>query len=283
MPHLGVCVGRAFGPWAGLAAAMAAPLCGYVTVRMAERVKRIGGLVEGYRTVKGRRAVLDTVFAHRTSVVGGRRGFGWRREPDRLRYGTAHAQVAEIWRPPQASGDLPSWPSSTAGSGGQLYTKRLMHRMAAAVVAHGWAAYNIEYRRVGRFGGGGWPATFDDVHAAVDALAEVGRHRSSRASSRVGIPPGGTWPCGRGRRRTDVATGRTPVVPVRAAISLAGVVDLVAAARLGLGGGAVPSLMGGEPEECPTRYALGSPAALLPLGLPQFLSTARPTPRCRRP
>jgi glycerol-3-phosphate O-acyltransferase / dihydroxyacetone phosphate acyltransferase len=66
---LGVLVGRAFGPWAGLGAAVAAPLCGYVTVRLAERITRIGGLVEGYRIVKGRRAVLDTVFAHRTSVV----------------------------------------------------------------------------------------------------------------------------------------------------------------------------------------------------------------------
>jgi glycerol-3-phosphate O-acyltransferase/dihydroxyacetone phosphate acyltransferase len=66
---LGVFIGRAVGPWAGLGAAVAAPLCGYVTVRLAERVARIGGLVEGYRTVKGRRAVLDTVFAHRTSVV----------------------------------------------------------------------------------------------------------------------------------------------------------------------------------------------------------------------
>jgi len=66
---LGVLVGRAIGPWAGLGVAVAAPLCGCVTVRLAERITRIGGLVEGYRTVKGRRAVLDTVFAHRTSVV----------------------------------------------------------------------------------------------------------------------------------------------------------------------------------------------------------------------
>ena len=44
-------------------------MCGYVTVRVAERVKRIGGLVEGYRTVKDRKAVLATVFAHRTAVV----------------------------------------------------------------------------------------------------------------------------------------------------------------------------------------------------------------------
>jgi glycerol-3-phosphate O-acyltransferase/dihydroxyacetone phosphate acyltransferase len=66
---LGIVVGRAAGPWAGLLVAVAAPLCGYVTVRVAERVKRIGGLVEGYRTVKDRKVVLATVFAHRTAVV----------------------------------------------------------------------------------------------------------------------------------------------------------------------------------------------------------------------
>jgi hypothetical protein len=66
---LGIVVGRAVGPWAGLLVAVAAPLCGYVTVRVAERVKRIGGLVEGYRTVKDRKVVLATVFAHRTAVV----------------------------------------------------------------------------------------------------------------------------------------------------------------------------------------------------------------------
>jgi glycerol-3-phosphate O-acyltransferase/dihydroxyacetone phosphate acyltransferase len=66
---IGVVVGRAFGPWAGLVAALAAPLCGYAAVRLIERVKRIGGLVEGYRVVKERRDVLDSVVAHRKTVT----------------------------------------------------------------------------------------------------------------------------------------------------------------------------------------------------------------------
>jgi hypothetical protein len=68
---LGFFAGRAFGAWVGLAVAVVAPLCGYVAVRMAERIKRIGGLVEGYRTVRGRKAVLVTVFDHRRSVIDG--------------------------------------------------------------------------------------------------------------------------------------------------------------------------------------------------------------------
>ena len=61
------------------------------------------------------------------------------------------------------------------------------------------------------------------------------------------------------------------MVDVAAAASLAGVVDLDAAARQLVGRGAVQALMGGGPDEVPERYRLGSPAALLPLGKPQFL------------
>jgi hypothetical protein len=66
---VGVLVSRAFGAWAGLAAAVAAPLCGYVALRLGERVKRIGGLVEGSRMLKGRRSVVDTALSHRAAVV----------------------------------------------------------------------------------------------------------------------------------------------------------------------------------------------------------------------
>lgn len=41
--------------------------------------------------------------------------------------------------------------------------------LAADLAADGYAAWNIEYRRVG--GDGGWTATFDDVAAALDLLA----------------------------------------------------------------------------------------------------------------
>ena len=66
---VGALVGRAYGAWAGLGAALAAPLCGFVTVRLLERVRRIGGVVEGYRIVKVRRNILGPVQAHRAAVV----------------------------------------------------------------------------------------------------------------------------------------------------------------------------------------------------------------------
>jgi hypothetical protein len=65
----GVLLGRAFGAWCGLAAALVAPVCGYATVRLGERLTRIGGMVEGYRTIRGRQGVMATVAAHRAEVV----------------------------------------------------------------------------------------------------------------------------------------------------------------------------------------------------------------------
>jgi glycerol-3-phosphate O-acyltransferase/dihydroxyacetone phosphate acyltransferase len=66
---LGLAAGLNEGAWAGLLVAAAAPACGYVAVRLSERVKRIGGVVEGYRTVTARNAVIDTVIIRRKAVV----------------------------------------------------------------------------------------------------------------------------------------------------------------------------------------------------------------------
>ena len=134
-------------------------------------------------------------------------------------------------------------------------------------------AWNIEYRRVGRFGGGGgWPATFADVAAAVDALADQGGLDLSRVLT-CGHSAGGhlaLWLAARGRLGGD-APGGAVRVPVRAAVSLAGVVDLRRAFELGLGGGAVENLLGGPPDAVPERYECASPFERLPLGVPQVL------------
>ncbi|MDQ2827153.1 MAG: alpha/beta hydrolase, partial [Actinomycetota bacterium] len=52
-----------------------------------------------------------------------------------------------------------------------MFGRRLMDKVSADLAGAGWAAWNLEYRRVGM--GGGWPATFDDVAAGIDALAGV--------------------------------------------------------------------------------------------------------------
>jgi glycerol-3-phosphate O-acyltransferase/dihydroxyacetone phosphate acyltransferase len=66
---LGLAVGLNESAWAGLLVAVAAPPCGYVAVRLSERVKRIGGVVGGYRIVTERSALIGTVLARRKAVV----------------------------------------------------------------------------------------------------------------------------------------------------------------------------------------------------------------------
>ena len=54
-------------------------------------------------------------------------------------------------------------------------------------------------------------------------------------------------------------------------MSLAGVCDLAACYRLGLGSGAAGALMGGSPEQFPDRYRVADPMSLVPAGAPAWL------------
>ncbi len=194
--------------------------------------------------------------------------------PETIHYGPERAQVAEVWRPgltPDRGAALPVVVLIHGGFWRQQYTKGLMHRLARSVTARGWLSYNIEYRRVGRFGHGGWPWTFEDVSDAIDALAQVDGVDLGRVVT-CGHSAGGHLALWAASARATGEPGRAdPVVDVAAAASLAGVVDLDAAARRLVGRGAVEALMGGGPDDVPERYRLASPAALLPLGKPQFL------------
>jgi acetyl esterase/lipase len=191
--------------------------------------------------------------------------------PATVRYGPDRAQVAEVWRPEAGRAALPVLVLIHGGFWHQHFTKRLMHRLARAVTSRGWVAYNIEYRRVGPFGSGGWPETFEDVSDAIDALGQVEGVDRQRVAT-CGHSAGGQLALWAASSRS---TGRLqrplPAVEVCGAVSLAGVVDLHAAAEQNVGRGAVPSLMGGDPGDVPDRYRLGSPASLLPIGKPQLL------------
>jgi acetyl esterase/lipase len=136
----------------------------------------------------------------------------------------------------------------------------LMHALAGDLHRRGWATWNIEYRRLGA-PGGGWPGTLEDAAAAVDALpAAGGAALDPGRVVAVGHSAGGhlaLWLATRGG--------------ISAVVGLAAVSDLVEAARLGLGGGAVGELLGGTPEQQPERYRAASPRERLPLGVPQLL------------
>ncbi|MDQ4054068.1 MAG: alpha/beta hydrolase [Actinomycetota bacterium] len=131
------------------------------------------------------------------------------------------------------------------------YDAGLGRPLAASLAEHGWATWNLEYRRVGN--GGGTPATFDDVAAGVDKLTDLGLDLTTVVT--LGHSAGGhlaAWVAG----HSGLVTG---------VIAQAGVLDLRAAYDEGLGGGAVEALLGHRPGPADERY---DPVARAPLDLP---------------
>jgi acetyl esterase/lipase len=147
---------------------------------------------------------------------------------------------------------------------GPKYGADNLDSAAADLAGRGWVAWNIEYRRLGL--GGGYPSTLEDAAAAIDYLAALEDVDTGRVAA-IGHSAGGhlaVWAAGRTKLATS-APGAGPVVEIAGAISLAGVLDLGAAAREKIGNGAVIELMGGAPGECPDRYAAADPLAQVPI------------------
>ena len=128
------------------------------------------------------------------------------------------------------------------------YDRTLMHPLCEDLAARGWAAWNVEYRRLGE--GGGVPATLDDVVAAVEALPLAAPRRVS-----LGHSAGG-----------HLAAYLATRVPLDGVVSQAGVLDLALGAELGLSDGVVGEFLGGAP------LADASPIERLPLRAPTLLT-----------
>jgi acetyl esterase/lipase len=136
------------------------------------------------------------------------------------------------------------------------YDLTLMDALAADLTARGWAAWNIEYRRLGN--GGGVPETLDDVGAAIDHLAELPGVDLSRVVT-IGHSAGGhlaAW----------AATRDHPRVAVTGVVSQAGVLDLERARDLQLSNGVVERFLKGHAS------GVASPIERLPLGVPALLT-----------
>ena len=181
-------------------------------------------------------------------------------------------RVGDLWLP---DGPGPH-PVATVIHGGfwrARYDRHLMDDISADLARRGWAAWNIEYRRVGA--GGGWPTTFEDVALALDLLAGLAPEHDLDLDRLVtiGHSAGGhlaVWAAFR-HRIDRGCPGADPRVRPVLAVGQAAVVDLQRAAADALGAGAVIDLMGGGPDEVPDRYAVASPSELLPVGVPTVL------------
>lgn len=213
-------------------------------------------------------------------------------KPLRLPYGPEPLQFGDLYLP-NTSGPYPIVILIHGGYWRARYGLDLMIGLAKDLATRGYAAWNIEYRRVGN-PGGGWPGTLLDVALATDYLRTLAPTYALDLQRVVpiGHSAGGhlaLWLAGRPRialvvdhsplavsqispqaSDSKVATTSAPLA-ITGAISLAGVVDLEMAWRLNLSNGAVVDLLGGGFNDVPARYAAASPAALLPLGTPQVL------------
>jgi glycerol-3-phosphate O-acyltransferase / dihydroxyacetone phosphate acyltransferase len=70
---IGLAVGRVAGAGLGVLAALAAPLCGYVALRMIERIHRVGGAVAGFRMMHTGGPVTEVLRSRRAAVVAAAR------------------------------------------------------------------------------------------------------------------------------------------------------------------------------------------------------------------
>ncbi len=193
--------------------------------------------------------------------------------PTRISYGSDRSQFGDLYLPGTSAATVPVVVLIHGGGWQSGYTLAGLAPHAKDLLGRGVAVWNIEYRAVGN--GGGWPGTFQDVAAAVDALATdvqaaaQGRLDLSRVRV-VGHSAGGhlaVWAAGRPSLPSD-APGARPAVMVEAAVGLAPVLDLQTMATYDDPEGNVSGLIGGSPTMWPQRYIWASPTSALPLGLP---------------
>lgn len=190
--------------------------------------------------------------------------------PDaRAPYGAGPDQFGELYLP-AGPGPHPVVVLIHGGCWRAAYGLAPLGRLCDALRRAGLAVWSLEYRRIGA--GGGWPATCADVAAGADALRTLGAPLDLGRVVAAGHSAGGhlaLWLAARPRLPRASALWSAAPLPVAGVLALAALADLDAAARRGLCGTAVPELLGGAPDERPEAYAEASPAALLPLGVPQ--------------
>lgn len=205
--------------------------------------------------------------------------------PMRLAYGSEYLQFGDLYLPEERAGPYAVIPLIHGGYWRARYDLTLMHGLAEDLAQRGYAAWNIECRRVGDKGGA-WPGTFLDVARSIDYLRVLAPRYQLDLQQvvPVGHSAGGHlafWLAARPRIGANSPVAGSSVaaregepttsLPLAGAISLAGVLDLETAWRLHLSNNAVVELLGEKFPNAPERYAAASPAAMLPLGVPQIL------------
>jgi acetyl esterase/lipase len=197
----------------------------------------------------------------------------------RIHYGVATSQFGDLWLP-SGSGPFPvvvlihggCWRADLPGL-------ELMAYAAEDLRQHGFAVWNIEHRRLGE-PGGGYPGTFEDVAAAIDWLRELAKSYPLDLANVVaaGHSSGGhlaLWAAVRPRLPKTSALYRENPLAMKRVVSLAGIADLSSYRVRGPGacGGprVIDALVGLASRGPWDIFTDTSPAALLPIGVPQTI------------
>ena len=170
----------------------------------------------------------------------------------RIAYGDDPNQFIDL-RLPKEKGLHPVAICIHGGYWRKKYDLEYFGHLCAALTSKGLATANLEYRRVGN-AGGGWPGTFADVRAACQYLTQnAGKYAFDlKHVLAIGHSAGGQLALCLAAHEPEI----------RAAISLAGVLDLQRAYDLHLSNDAVVEFLGGTPSEVPDHYREADPMKL---------------------
>ncbi|GGV20100.1 alpha/beta hydrolase [Streptomyces griseoflavus] len=202
-------------------------------------------------------------------------------------YGDHPDQLIDFHRPRGRGGPGPA-PVVVVLHGGAWrapYDRRHISPFAAFLAGRGFAVASVEYRRGDADGGdpvaGRWPDTFDDVAAAMDALPGLIREHLPQADPRrivlTGHSAGGhlaLWAAARHVLPRDCAWRTGGPASLRGVVALAPIADFEVADKLGVCGGAVRQLLGGD-DHFAERRPYTDPALLLPTGIATTLVQGR--------
>ncbi|CAM5489036.1 alpha/beta hydrolase [Streptomyces pilosus] len=202
-------------------------------------------------------------------------------------YGDDPDQLIDFYLPrgPGGPGPAPVVVVLHGGAWRAPYDRRQISPFAAFLAGRGFAVASVEYRRGDAAGGdtvaGRWPDTFDDVAAAMDALPGLIREHLPQADPRrivlTGHSAGGhlaLWAAARHVLPRDCAWRTEGPASLRGVVALAPIADFEVADKLGVCGGAVRQLLGGD-DHFAERRPYADPALLLPTGIATTLVQGR--------
>jgi acetyl esterase/lipase len=172
----------------------------------------------------------------------------------RIAYGSDENQFIDL-RTPKAKTKTPH-PLAICIHGGYWrakYDLEYLGHLCAALTAKGMATANLEYRRVGN-AGGRWPGTFSDIRSAFQFLMQKERQYELDVERVVVL--------GHSAGAQLALCLAAHEERMKAAISLAGVVDLQRAYELHLSNDAVVEFLSGTPAEVADHYREADPMKL---------------------